>query len=607
MAGTPASTAGRKGIINMIFSWLPESVKKPIRRMPVIYKVYLALMRWLLPLIRKDYKSWMKESEPLLWSPKCSDESIQFSLIVPVYNTVPHMLKACVGSVIAQEYSNWELILVNDGSTKTHTLDALGEIESLDSRIKVIHLETNQHISLASNVGIDAAVGGYVGFLDHDDRLAAQALNEMAVKILEQPEVKWLYSDEDFINQSGQRIAPHFKTDWNLFLLRSHNYITHFCVYQTALLKRLGGFRKGFEGAQDYDLALRASEVLDKHEIAHVAKVLYHWRIHKESSSSGNEAKPYTVAVGKQALTEYFSRCKVHANVLEGNRHNYYQVQYIPTVWPKVSIIIPTRDQFDVLKLCVESILNKTNYPDYEIIVMDNQTVCADAKRYLSELNQLHNIQVVPYDHAFNYSDINNQALPYCHGEMLVLLNNDTQIISADWLSKMVGLAALPEVGCVGAKLLYPDQTIQHAGVVLGLGGYAAHSHRCMNNTDPGYFNRPHVTQTVSAVTGACLAIKKSLYEFVGGLDVEFTVAYNDVDFCLRVQQAGYDNVYCADAELYHFESKTRGDDQQNVEKAQRFEEEKKRLKERWFTIIEDDPFYSPHLTRDREDFSLKS
>lgn len=589
----------------MIFSWLPESVKKPIRRMPLIYNAYLALMRKLLPILRKDYKAWMKEREPLLWSASSRDEPIKFSLIVPVYNTIPRMLEACVDSAIAQDYGNWELILVNDASTKAKTLAMLADIPALDTRIKVIHLETNQHISLASNAGIDAATGDYIGFLDHDDLLAPQALNEISIKIKEQPHVKWLYSDEDFISESGQRVAPHFKTDWNLYLLRSHNYVTHFCVYEAALLNRLGGFRKGFEGAQDYDLALRASEVLEKYEIAHIAKVLYHWRIHKESSASGNKAKPYTVAVGKQALTEHLVRCKIKATVKESSRHNYYQVQYIPNVWPKVSIIIPTRDQFDVLKTCVESVLHKTQYPDFEIVVMDNQTICSDAKRYLSELNQQVNIQVVSYDQTFNYSDINNQAVSYCDGEILVLLNNDTQIISEDWLSRMVGLAVLPEVGCVGAKLLYPDQTIQHAGVVVGLGGYAAHSHRCLSNMEPGYFNRPHVTQAVSAVTGACLAVKKSLYESVGGLDVEYTVAYNDVDFCLRVQEAGYDNVYCAEAELYHFESKTRGDDQQDVKKAQRFEQEKQRLKTRWSAIIDNDPFYSPHLTRDREDFSL--
>lgn len=591
----------------MLLSWLPETIKKPLRRVMFLYPAYLYIVCKTMPLFRSNYRKWIKKTEPNLWSKKTLDHSLNFSIVVPVFNTKPKMLKECVLSVLSQSYGNWELVLVNDASTNAQTLETLNKLKKLDNRIKLIHLDTNQHISEASNVGLRAAQGDFIGFLDHDDMLSPHALNEISTNLQSNTEVKWVYSDEDFISTSNKRIAPHFKTGWNLHLLRSHNYITHFCVYEKVLLDQLGGFRKGFEGAQDYDLALRVSERLKPEQIMHIPKVLYHWRVHKESSSSGSEAKPYTVEVGKQALIEHLERSQINAVVSESTRDNFYHVVYQPSVYPKISIIIPTRDQFEILKQCIESIFEKTDYPDYEIVLMDNQTSCPNAKSYLEQLSTQENVKIINYDKPFNYSAINNEAVNYCNGEVLVLLNNDTKILSTDWLKQMVGMALLPDVGCVGAKLLYPDNTIQHAGVVLGLGGYAAHSHRCQSNNSPGYYNRPHINQEVSAVTGACLVIRKSIYTQLSGLNEDFTVAYNDVDFCLRVQAAGYKNLYCAEAVLYHYESKTRGDDNQDKQKALRFEEEKQRLKKRWKLLLDNDPFYSPHLTRDEENFKLRS
>lgn len=590
----------------MLLKYLPEPLKDRLRRVPFLLSGYRLFMQILKKLLRQDYSKWIKSCEPTQWQPLVSESGLTFSVIVPVFNTSPKMLNDCVQSVLKQSYKNWELILVDDASDKKETLNKLIEIEALDPRIKIIRHDVNQHISLASNTGIAAAQGGFIGVLDHDDTLSPYALNEIAYVIGQNPKVKWLYSDEDFISTANQRFNPHFKTDWNPHLLRSHNYITHFCVYEANLLKQLGGFRKGFEGAQDYDLALRMSEIVSADKIVHIPKVLYHWRVHKESSSSGNHAKPYTVEVGRRALQEHLERSSVYANVENTSNHNFYKVDYLLKEWPKVSIIIPTRDQYEVLKECVDSIFEKTTYANYEIIIMDNQTECPKAKAYLAQLSENQKVKVVLFNDAFNYSKINNYAVEHCGGEYLVLLNNDTKVITPDWLQKLVGIASQPRSGCVGAKLLYPDSTIQHAGVVLGLGGYAAHSHRCLKENQHGYFNRPHLIQNVSAVTGACLVIKKSIYLEVGGLDENFQVAYNDVDFCLRVKEAGYENVYCAEAKLFHFESKTRGSDHQNVEKISRFESEKRRLKERWGEIIENDPFYSPHLTRGREDFTIR-
>lgn len=590
----------------MLLRYLPEPLKDKLRRVPFLLFGYRLFIQTLKKLLRQDYSKWIKDCEPSQWQPLVAESGLTFSVVVPVFNTSPKMLSDCVQSVLQQSYQDWELILVDDASDKKETLNTLTEIEVLDARIKVIRHSVNQHISLASNTGIAAAQGAFIGVLDHDDMLSPHALNEMAFAIVKHPNAKWLYSDEDFLSGRNKRFNPHFKTDWNLYLLRSHNYITHFCLYEAGLLKQLGGFRKGFEGAQDYDLALRASELVRANDIIHIPKVLYHWRVHKESSSSGNNAKPYTVEVGRKALQEHLERSKVDANVENTSNHNFYKVDYLLKEWPQVSIVIPTRDQHDVLKACVDSILSATSYPNYEIVIMDNQTECPQAKAYLAQLSEQSKVKVVLFDEVFNYSKINNDAISHCGGEYLVLLNNDTKVITPDWLQKLIGIAAQPKVGCVGAKLLYPDNSIQHAGVVLGLGGYAAHSHRCLKEQHPGYFNRPHLIQTVSAVTGACLAIKKSTYLEMNGLDESFQVAYNDVDFCLRVQAAGYDNVYCAEAKLYHFESKTRGSDQQNAVKRARFEKEKEQLKTRWGKVIEQDPYYSPHLTRGRENFTLR-
>ncbi|CAH6828891.1 Glyco_trans_2-like domain-containing protein [Vibrio chagasii] len=581
---------------------LPNTWKSRLKKNRLILEVYQKILSF----SQKDYQSWQYEIEPACWLPTLDNQTIKFSIVVPVYNPSLDFLKVCVESVFAQNYSNWQLILVNDASTCRSVNAYLSELadKQLDN-VDVVFNSQNQHICQASNKGIDKSTGDYIVFLDHDDELAPQALNELAAKFIAEPSLKWVYSDEDLMTEKGRRVIPHFKSRWNPYLLQAHNYITHLCAYDKRLIDKLGGFRPGFEGAQDYDLALRASRELKPEQIGHIAKVIYHWRIHDNSTASSSNAKPYTHKAGKQALQDHLEAMNIAATVQDGDLDNFFKVNYQPTAWPKVSIIVPTRDNKAFLKACVDSVLKKTNYPDFEIIVMDNQSQAVDAVEYLNTLNDHKKVRVIEHNKAFNYSEINNRAVELASGEIVVLLNNDTEVISNNWLTEMVGLAMQSDVGCVGAKLLYSDKTIQHAGVILGLGGYAAHSHRGTPHNASGYFNRANVNQVLSAVTGACLAIRKETYQQVSGLDEAFKVAYNDVDFCLKVQQAGFFNVYCPHAVLYHYESKTRGEDNNDAEKSARFDKEKKRLLEKWQPIIENDPYYNPNLTRAKEDFSI--
>ena len=560
-----------------------------------------------------DYKSWIRKQEEgsalsaVAVAAKVDGFSYSplMSIVCPVYNTKPEWLIACIESVVKQSYSNWELILVDDASTNTTHFDVLRKYSEADKRIKPIFLEENGHISAATNAGINQVSGDYVVFLDHDDALAANALFELCSVINNHPDAKIIYSDEDLISESGERITPHFKSDWNPELLLAHNYITHLCCYEADLLRSLGGLRLGYEGAQDYDLILRASAVVDAGHIYHIPKILYHWRMVEGSTALSSGAKSYATEAGLKALNDYLCVNNILASVDHSSRENFYKVSYLlPEEAPKVSIIIPTRDGLDVLKPCIDTLMNTTAYKNYEIVILDNGSEKQETLNYLKELSAKPNVQVIRDEGEFNYSRINNLAVSHSSGELICLLNNDIEIIDEGWLSEMVSIAVRKDVGCVGAKLLYPDGTIQHAGVILGLGGYAAHSHRGLGGDSPGYFCRAQVRQQLSAVTGACLLIRREVYDAVGGLDETFQVAYNDVDFCLRVQALGYRNIYTPFASLVHHESKTRGEDS-CIEKSKRFDQEKALLLNRWSSLIQNDPFYNINLTRAREDFSI--
>ena len=526
------------------------------------------------------------------------------SLLLPVYETPEVWLRRCLDSVLAQVYRNWELCIADDASPTPRVREVLEEYARRDARIKLVFRTVNGHIAEASNSALALAQGASVGLLDHDDELRPHALLEMAEAIRAHPEAALLYSDEDKIDAEGRRFDPYFKPDWNPDLLLSQNYVCHFTVINTALVRAVGGFRKGFEGSQDHDLILRCAESLAPAQIRHVQKVLYHWRAIEGSTALVREAKDYASAAGVRAVGEHLQRTGRDA-VVEELPHGHYRVRWgIPRNAPKVSIIIPTRDRVDLLRSCVDSLRAHTDYPNYEIVIVDNQSVEPRTLAYLGELRAQHGIRVLEYDAPFNYSSINNYAVSQCDGSLLCLLNNDIEVLEPGWLTEMTGHGLRPEVGAVGAMLYYPDRTIQHAGVILGIGGVANHAYLYQPAGYPGHGARALVAQDLSAVTGACLLTRREVYRQVGGLDERLQVAFNDIDFCLRVGQAGYRIVWTPFAELCHHESVSRGSDD-TEEKRMRFITEVQAMQNRWQEQLLSDPAYNPNLTLIDTEFGL--
>ena len=426
----------------------------------------------------------------------------------------------------------------------------------------------------------------------------------MADAINSHPDAALFYSDEDKLDEGGQRQSPYFKCDWNIDLFHSQNMICHLGVYKTALLRDIGGFRIGLEGAQDYDLALRCIERLEPGQIIHIPRVLYHWRIHAESTAHAGAAKPYAAVSGERALNEHFQRCEIAASAEYVDVG--YRIRYVvPAEQPLVSIIIPTRNGLQLVRQCIESILAKTTYANYEILLIDNGSDEQETLDYFKKLGTEPRVRVIRDDRPFNYSALNNAAVKVAKGEFVLLLNNDIEIITPTWLTELVSHAARRGVGAVGARLWYPNDTLQHGGVILGIGGVAGHSHKYLARYSNGYFCRAKLTQTLSAVTAACLLIRKSIYEEVGGLnEVDLRVAFNDVDFCLRVREAGYRNIWTPFSECYHHESATRGTED-TPEKKERFSKEVLYMKAKWGEKLFCDPAYSPCLTLEHEDFSF--
>lgn len=534
------------------------------------------------------------------------------SVVVPIYRPDPLHLQACIDSIRRQTYSHWQLCLVDDDSQDPLTKALLLEASRTDARIEVKLRDNNGHISAATNDAIAMAKGEYIAFVDNDDMLASTALEQVAAALSSDPRLKLIYSDEDFVAPSGERINPHHKPDWNLELLRAHNYITHLAVVSTSTLRSLGGLRSECDGAQDYDLMLRLSEVLQPDEIHHIPRVLYHWRISPTSTASGSGAKTYTVDAGLRALSDHLVRCGLPAQAEPLDRPNFYRLGWpLPLPAPTVSILIPTRNGLEVLRPCIESI-EKSSYPGMiEVLIIDNDSNDPATLHYLDQLESTPSVspnithRIIPYSGRFNYAAINNHGVEQCRGDVVVLLNNDTAVITGDWLEELVSLAIRPDVGCVGPKLLYGDGTLQHAGLITGIGGSAGHAFKGEPGEWRGYFNRAMVAQEMSGVTGACLAIRRDTYQQVGGLDAStFPVAFNDVDFCLRVRAAGYRNIYTPHAKLYHFESKSRGYEDTPV-KALRFKRDREWLRRRWLAELLNDPSYNPNLTKRREDFQL--
>ena len=470
----------------------------------------------------------------------------------------------------------------------------------------MVFRERNGHISAASNTALSLATGDYTALLDHDDELTPDALYEIASLLCREPDTDMVYTDEDKIDTQGERHSPFFKPDWSPDTLLSLMYTCHLGVYRTALVRRIGGFREGFEGSQDYDLVLRLTEHTER--ICHIPRILYHWRSIPESSAARFQAKDYAQDAGLRAIREALQRRGEDAWVepiagLSGR----YLVRYRFRGNPLISIVIPTRDQSEMLETCLQSVFRKTVHSGFEVIIVDNDSREAGTRDLFQRWREREpdRFRVVPLPIPFNFPALVNEGVRHARGELVLLLNNDIEVISGEWLEEMAAQAMRPRVGAVGTKLLYPDNTVQHAGVVLGIGGIAGHSHKYLSNDRPGYFDRLRITANCAAVTGACLMIKKERFLEVNGFDEDLPVAYNDVDFCLRLLQKGYFNVTLSHVCLYHMESRSRGEDDDD-EKRKRFLKEKETMLRRWGTLIKRDPFYSPNLTLDSEDFFIK-
>ena len=518
------------------------------------------------------------------------------SILLPVYQTPERWLRRCIESVIAQAYPRWQLCIVDDASPDGRVMEILEEYARKDDRIEVMRRDVNGHISEASNSALAIARGSHIALLDHDDELRPHALLEMAEAITAIPDTGLVYSDEDKVDADGRRFDPYFKPDFDPDLLRSQNYVCHFTVIRADLVRAVGGFRKGFEGSQDHDLILRCTERLAPEQVKHVPKVLYHWRAIPGSTALTRDAKDYASSAGARAVGEHLARRHPDARVEELS-HGHFRVHWpLPAPAPKASLVVPTRDRVGLLRMCVESILERTTYPDFEVVVVDNQSSDPEALAYLAQLERRDRVRLLRYDAPFNYSAINNWAVGQCDGTVIGLVNNDIEVISPGWLDEMVSQAMRSEVGAVGAMLYYPNDTIQHAGVVLGVHGVAAHLYAGMPRGYPGHGGRARVAQALSAVTGACLLVRRAVYEQVGGLDESLQVAFNDIDFCLRLRAAGYRNIWTPFAELYHHESASRGSED-TEEKKRRFAAEVEFMQRRWGDVLTADPAYNVNLS----------
>lgn len=554
--------------------------------------------------IAEDYyiSAQRREQEENVQFPK----DIKFSVLVPLYNTPDSFLKAMIESVQAQTYKNWELCLA-DGSDSGHSF--VGEIckkyADGDRRIKYEKLERNLGISENTNACIRMATGEYIALFDHDDLLHPSALYEVMRAICEYG-ADFIYTDENtFSEEPRDAYNPHFKPDFSPDTLRSYNYICHLSAFSRELLDSVGYFRSEYDGSQDYDLILRLTEKAKK--VFHIRKILYYWRAHKNSVAQDVGAKPYTVTAAKKALAAHLERCGLKGEVLDSSVPTTYHIKYEIDGNPLISVIIPNKDHTDDLEVCLKSLYEKSSYKNFEVIIVENNSTEKETFEYYEAIAQKHgNVKIVKWEGNFNYSAINNFGVNYAKGEFILLLNNDVEIINGSCLEEMLMFAQRKDVGAVGAKLYYSDDTVQHAGVILGLGGTAGHAHKHFGRSHPGYMARASIAQNLSACTAACLMMRRDVFDEVGGLDENFEVAFNDIDLCMKIRKKGYLVVFTPYAELYHYESKSRGNDS-TPEKLERFRGEIDRFKEKWQKQLDDgDLYYNPNLTLTRDDFSLK-
>lgn len=561
--------------------------------------------------ISESYETWLarydKTGRWQRWRRRLKAHRLEykpvFSVLLPTYNTPRKWLKAAIESVRRQSYPWWQLCISDDASPRGHVREILRSYAERDQRIRVHYREINGHISASTNSALALADGEFVALLDHDDELHPDALYFAALALNRQPDLDLIYSDEDKIDEHGYRFDPYFKSDWNPDLLDGQNCISHLGVFRTSRLRQVGGFREGLEGCQDWDVALRVAEAIPASRICHIPKVLYHWRAIPGSTALALGEKNYIRRSGHRMLVEHFERLGEEVEVLPAEG-GHWTVHYRMRHEPRVSIVVPTRNQVRLLRRCIDTLRTNTQYGNYEIIVVDNQSTDVALLQYLEGLRN-EGVRVLSYNRPFNYSAINNYAVRHATGEVLCFLNNDMEIVGGEWLRALVGNACRAGIGAVGAKLLFPDDTLQHTGIVLGLGGPAGHVLYKFNSNTGGYFNRARLACNYSAVTAACMAVRKEIFEAAGGFDAEnLAVSYNDVDLCLRIQDLGYRNLYVPTAELYHHESASRGEDAsaENLERAHR---EIDFMWRRWGRRLLKDPAYSPNLSLQREDYSF--
>lgn len=549
-----------------------------------------------------DYDTWlriMRVSRQELFAQRKTKFSYapKFSVVVPLYHTPAKFLKDLVRSMMYQSYANWELCLVNASPEDVHLTSLLENWAMRDKRIRVIRLEKNLGIAQNTNAGIAASTGEFIAFLDHDDFLEPDALFCYADALNKDKTIDVFYSDEDKTDEyAAHYFYPHFKSDFNIDLLHANNYMCHFLAVRKSLVDTVGGLNEKFDGAQDYDFVLRLTENTKK--IYHCPRILYHWRCSNQSTAANQGNKMYAIHAGKAALNAHYKRIGWNARAQEGAVDGWYQTKFTLKEEPLVSILIPNKDHTDDLDVCLNSFFERADYQNYEFIIIENNSVLPETFAYYEKIEKEHdNVKVVYWEAGFNYSAINNFGFKFAKGDYIMLLNNDVELITPDIFQSMLGFCMRPEVGIVGAKLLYNDHTVQHAGVLVGAGGLADHVFKGIHEDDPGYMGRAISSQDVSAVTAACLLVKRSVYEEVGGLEDEFQVAFNDVDFCLKVRKAGYLIVYDADVKLFHYESKSRGMED-TTERFIRFGNEMMLLNSKWdilSTFV--DPYYNPNLS----------
>ena len=549
-----------------------------------------------------DYDTWlriMRVSRQELFEQRKTKFSYapKFSVVVPLYHTPAKFLKDLVRSMMYQSYANWELCLVNASPEDVQLTSLLENWAMRDKRIRVIRLEKNLGIAQNTNAGIAASTGEFIAFLDHDDFLEPDALFCYADALNKDKTIDVFYSDEDKTDEyAAHYFYPHFKSDFNIDLLHANNYMCHFLAVRKSLVDTVGGLNEKFDGAQDYDFVLRLTENTKK--IYHCPRILYHWRCSNQSTAANQGNKMYAIHAGKAALNAHYKRIGWNARAQEGAVDGWYQTKFTLKEEPLVSILIPNKDHTDDLDVCLNSFFERADYQNYEFIIIENNSVLPETFAYYEKIEKEHdNVKVVYWEAGFNYSAINNFGFKFAKGDYIMLLNNDVELITPDIFQSMLGFCMRPEVGIVGAKLLYNDHTVQHAGVLVGAGGLADHVFKGIHEDDPGYMGRAISSQDVSAVTAACLLVKRSVYEEVGGLEDEFQVAFNDVDFCLKVRKAGYLIVYDADVKLFHYESKSRGMED-TTERFIRFGNEMMLLNSKWdilSTFV--DPYYNPNFS----------